>query len=96
MLLELLREQNVTSGFIGQYDRSNFIVLTPAAESPTLTERIRKHIELSFSYFYSEEDRASGRFGETSLALQVHQFQPSAFSQQGLASLKAALGKKTT
>lgn len=94
MLLELLREQNIASGFIGQYDRSNFVVLTPAADSAILTERIRKHIEQSFSYFYSEEDRASGRFGETSLALQVHQHQPAAFSQQGLASLKAQLGKQ--
>ena len=44
MLLELLREQNIASGFVGQYDRSNFIVLTPAPESATRCPRIRHRL----------------------------------------------------
>lgn len=93
MLLELMREQNIANGFVGQYDRSNFIVLTPASESGALNVRIRKHIEQSFTYFYSEEDRASGRFDQKSLSLEVHQIQPSTFKQQGLVPFKTELGK---
>lgn len=93
MLLELMREQNIANGFVGQYDRANFIVLTPASESGALNVRIRKHIEQSFSYFYSEEDRASGRFDQKSLSLEVHQIQPSTFKQQGLVPFKTELGK---
>ena len=93
MLLELIREQNIANGFVGQYDRANFIVLTPASESSALNVRIRKHIEQSFTYFYSEEDRASGRFDQKSLSLEVHQIQPSTFKQQGLVPFKTELGK---
>ncbi len=93
MLLELLREQDIFSGFVGQYNRSTFVLLIPAAESAALTNRIRKHIEQSFSYFYSEEDRASGRIGESGLSLKIHQLQPSAYAQTGLNSLKAELEK---
>lgn len=93
MLLELMRGQNIANGFVGQYDRSNFIVLIPSTDSLILTDRIRKHIEQSFSYFYSEEDRANGRFGEKGLALEVQSIQPAAFKQQGLSPFKAELGK---
>lgn len=93
MLLELVREQGLPDAFVGQFDRANFIVLSPATESSALTENIRKHIEQSFSYFYSEEDRAKGRFDEKGLMLQIYNIQASAFARQGLAPLKTELGK---
>ncbi|TLN14021.1 response regulator [bacterium] len=93
MLLETLRLHNVNDGFVGQFDRANFIILAPASDGAALTEKIRKHIEQSFSYFYSEEDRAKGRFDEKGLTLNIHQLQAAAFAQQGLLPLKAELGK---
>lgn len=93
MLLELLRTQNVADAFVGQFDRANFILIVPTGESAALTESIGRHIEQSFSYFYSEEDRARGRFDEKGLALKIHQLQTNAFAQQDLTSLKAELGR---
>ncbi|GAP15582.1 response regulator containing a CheY-like receiver domain and a GGDEF domain [Longilinea arvoryzae] len=93
MLQELARVDGQPDNFVGQYDRSNFILLTSLAESAVLTEKIRKHIEQSFAYFYSEEDRTKGRFEEKGLMLKVHQLQASAFGKQGLTSLKAELGR---
>lgn len=91
MLLDLVRAQSGNDTFVGQYDRSNFIILAPSAESAPLTDNIRKHVEQSFTYFYSEEDRARGRFDEKGLTLKIHQLQAAAFAQPGLSALKAEL-----
>ncbi len=93
MLSELARTQDRSDAFVGQFDRSNFVVLSPLAESAALTENIRKHIEQSFAYFYSEEDRTKGRFEEKGLMLKIYQLQASAFAKQGLTSLKKELGR---
>jgi DNA-binding response OmpR family regulator len=93
MLLDLVRSQCGNDTFVGQFDRSNFIILVPTAESTVLTESIRKHVEQSFTYFYSEEDRSKGRFDEKGLTLKIHQLQAVTFAQQGLTPLKAELGR---
>lgn len=93
MLVDLAHEHNLAESFVGQFELANFLILAPAAESASLTESIRKQVEKSFFYFYSEEDREKGRFDEKGLMLMIYEIKADDYAQKGLAPLKAELNK---
>ena len=56
-----------------------------------LRDRIRKRLEQSFDYFYSDQDREQGTFRNNHLGVQINDLALSALQQHDLPHLKAEL-----
>jgi hypothetical protein len=59
--------------------------------SVALRDRIRKRLEQSFDYFYSDQDRELGTFRDKQLAVQINDLALPASDQARLSILKAEL-----
>lgn len=59
ILQDTLREYNV-DGFLGQYAMADFLIFCNPGAAAQIKPAIKKRLEQSFDYFYTEEDRAAG------------------------------------
>ncbi len=78
--------------FVGHLTSSDFLIITRQAQAPMLRDRIRKRLEQSFDYFYSDQDREQGTFRDNHLGVQISDLVLSALQQHDLSHLKAELG----
>lgn len=87
MIRDALRDLGGLDDFCGQFGPSDFVLATRRATSPALADRIRRRLEQSFDYFYSEKDRETSR----PLAVQVYEILPAAGQFRDLPTLKGEL-----
>ena len=85
------RSQSAQEDFIGHLSPTDFIIITHAANTASLGERIGKRIEQSFTYFYSDQDREDGTFQDKPLGLQVGELPLQSLPQRDLFTLHAEL-----
>lgn len=83
--------QDAPEDFIGHLSPTDFLIITRTANTTSLSERIARRIEQSFTYFYSDQDRESGTFQDKPLRLQVGELSLRSLAQRDLFSLHAEL-----
>jgi GGDEF domain-containing protein len=91
MIRDALRDLGGTDSFLGHLTNTDFVVITRQAHAAALKERIRKRLEQSFTYFYSDQHREEGNFAETPLAVQVNEVAHKPSEEVDLLKLKAEL-----
>lgn len=77
--------------FHGHLTATDFLVITNQSSAGVLGERIRKRLEQSFDYFYSDQDREQGTFRDKQLAIRVHDVCVAAVRPREISQLKAEL-----
>jgi DNA-binding response OmpR family regulator len=91
MIRDAVRDLGSSSDFLGHLSASDFVILTSASQIPPLRERIRKRLEQSFDYFYSDQDREMGTFRDNRLQVQIKEVFLSMVQRSDLQSLKSEL-----
>lgn len=84
-------DQDAGENFIGHLGLTDFIIITRQANVASLSERIRKRLEQSFGYFYSDQDREQGTFQDKQLSLQIGALPVQSLQQRDLLHLRAEL-----
>jgi DNA-binding response OmpR family regulator len=72
MVRDTVRDQGASDDFVGHLTASDFIVITRNGHLPLLRDRVRKRLEQSFDYFYSDQDREMGTFRNKQLGVQIN------------------------
>ena len=91
MVRDAVREQGSGEDFLGHLSGCDFLIITRQPHVFTLRDRIRKRLEQSFDYFYSDQDRESGTFRNKQLGVTINELALSAIQQRDLPHLKAEL-----
>jgi DNA-binding response OmpR family regulator len=91
MLKDVVREASADDDFVGHLSAADFLVLPSAGDVASLKERIKKRLEQSFSYFYSNQDREQGTFRNKALSVDINEFLTTSAQRLDLANLKAEL-----
>jgi DNA-binding response OmpR family regulator len=86
ILRDCLRESGAREDFIGHLTPNDFILICQPPAASALNELIRKRLEQSLDYFYSDQHREAGTFNTRPLAVQVGEIR---LSTAGLTSLDA-------
>ena len=71
ILQSALREHARADDFLGHLTGEQFIIFTQRGYVPALQENLRKQLSQSFEFFYSEDDRETGRFRDQGLNAQI-------------------------
>lgn len=91
MVRDTVRDQGSAEDFIGHLTTSDFLLVTHMGNAANLRERIRKRLEQSFDYFYSNQDREQGTFKNKKLGVQIHELPLAQLERRDLMGLKAEL-----
>jgi DNA-binding response OmpR family regulator len=91
MVRDALRDLGGPEDFLGHLTSSDFVLVTRQNCVTALRDRIRKRLEQSFDYFYSDQDREMGTFRDRQLAVQINELAQAALDRRDLASLKDEL-----
>ena len=91
MVRDAVRDLGTSDDVIGHLSASDFLVVTRQSCISALRERIRKRLEQSFDYFYSDQDREQGTFRDKQLAVQINELILASLQQRELSALKAEL-----
>ena len=91
ILMDIIQEQGAGARFLGHLQPADFILIANSAQAPALKERIRKKLEPSFEFFYSDQHRASGLFHQHRLGVSFCDVAPPPGGFADLAALKDAL-----
>lgn len=91
MVRDTVRDQGTAEDFIGHLTASDFMLVTHQGSAANLRDRIRKRLEQSFDYFYSDQDREQGTFKDKQLGVQIHELPLAALDRRDLMGLKAEL-----
>ena len=93
MVRDIIRDTCGTESFLGHLTSSDFLIITGQTTASVLHERIKHRLEMSFSYFYSNQDREQGTFLDKSLGVQIAEIAITTVKQNDLHGLKAELEK---
>ncbi len=93
MVRDTIRDTCETENFLGHLTSSDFLIITSQATAAALHERIKRRLEMSFSYFYSNQDREQGTFQDKSLGVQITEIAITTVKRHDLHGLKAELEK---
>lgn len=91
MVRDTVRENGTPEDFVGHLTASDFLIITRSQSVATLRDRIRKRLEQSFDYFYSDQDRELGTFRNKQLGISINEVSATALQQRDLPHLKAEL-----
>jgi DNA-binding response OmpR family regulator len=91
MLRDAVRDTGNPQDFTGHLSATDFVILTSANGAPALKVRIRRRLEQSFEYFYSDQHREAGTFAGHALGVQVGEIRLATAGLPDLAALKAEL-----
>jgi PleD family two-component response regulator len=91
MVRDAVRDLGASSDFLGHLTGSDFLILTSAQHVAPLRDRIRKRLEQSFDYFYSDQDREMGTFRDNRLQVQIKEVFLNMIQQSDLQHLKSEL-----
>lgn len=93
MVRDTVRDQGNAEDFLGHLSASDFLIITRQSCAAGMNDRIRKRLEQSFDYFYSDKDREQGTFRNKQLSVQINQLAPAATGKRTLAAVKTELEK---
>jgi len=71
LLRDVVRDYGSSGDFLGQLSPTDFLIITLPENAPSLKERVRKQLERSFDFFYSDRHRESDSFEGQKLAVQI-------------------------
>jgi DNA-binding response OmpR family regulator len=91
MIRDIVRDLGNPDDFVGHMAVADFLVLTRQPQLPAMRDRLRKRLEQSFDYFYSDQDREQGTFRDQLLSVQTNEIVISTLNQQDLSYLKTEL-----
>jgi DNA-binding response OmpR family regulator len=91
MIRDIVRDLGSPDDFIGHMTVADFLVLTRQPQLSAMRDRLRKRLEQSFDYFYSDQDRELGTFRDQLLGVQINEIVISTLNQQDLSYLKTEL-----
>jgi DNA-binding response OmpR family regulator len=99
MVHDSVRDLCLADAFLGHLTASDFLVITHPSQAQAdahtqrLRECIRKRLEQSFDYFYSDQDREQGTFRDRQLGVQFNDLHINALQPRDIAHLKAELAQ---
>jgi len=91
MIRDAVRDIGSASDFLGHLSANDFLILTSSHNANAIRERIRKRLEQSFDYFYSDQDRDLGTFRDNRLQVLIKEVLLSKIQQSELHHLKSEL-----
>lgn len=91
MVRDAVRDLGAADDFMGHLTASDFLVITRQIFVASLRDRIRKRLEQSFDFFYSDRDREQGTFRDKQLAVHINDLALSSLQRRELSALKAEL-----
>lgn len=91
MIQDAVSEIGDHEDFLGHITASDFVIVTRRSLVHPLRDRIRRRLEQSFDYFYSDQDRELGTFRNKQLGVQINELSYNLFPQHDLSHLKAEL-----
>jgi DNA-binding response OmpR family regulator len=91
MVRDAVRDLGTIEDFVGHLTPADFLIVTRQPQVPALHDRIRKRLEQSFDYFYSDQDREQGTFRNKQLGVQVYELPLSKLQERKLSFVKAEL-----
>ncbi len=91
MVRDAVRDIGTSDDFIGHLTASDFLIITPKSYVSPLRERIRKRLEQSFDYFYSDQDRELGTFRNRQLGVVINDIYLPTLQPPDLSNLKTTL-----
>lgn len=91
MMRDTIRDFGMNEDFIGHLSPADFLIITRQPQVGSLSDRVRKRLEQSFDYFYSDQDRELGTFHDKKLSVQINDIGLSSYHQHDLTHLKAEL-----
>ena len=91
MVCDTVRGQDGGDDFIGHLNQTDFLIITRQPAVSGLSGRIRKRLEQSFDYFYSDQDREQGLFQDKPLGLQIGVVSLQSLPERDLFHLRAEL-----
>lgn len=91
MTRDVVHDQCGSECFVGHLTPSTFIIITRPGAAAGVHETVRRRLEQSFDYFYSDQDREQGRFRSRPLLVDIKDLAPSSLKVRDLAHLKAEL-----
>lgn len=93
MMRDMVRDLCGPDDFLGHLTPADFVIITQLAGVAALRDRIRKRLEQSFDYFYSDQDREQGTFRDKHLSVQINELAIHPLPKRDLANLKAELSQ---
>jgi DNA-binding response OmpR family regulator len=91
MVRDAVRDLGTVEDFVGHLTPAHFLIITRHAQNLALHERIRKRLEQSFDYFYSDQDREQGTFRNKQLSVQINELELSALTERDIPHMKTEL-----
>ncbi len=91
ILRDAVRENGTPDDFIGHLTMTDILVITMPHKAASLKERIRRQLEQSFDYFYSNQDREAGTFASQGLALHLGELRMPGAGLKSLSAVKSEL-----
>jgi DNA-binding response OmpR family regulator len=91
MVRDTVRELGSPEDFVGHLSTVDFLILTRKLQAAGLRDRLRKRLEQSFDFFYSDLDREQGTFQGQLLGVEINEIMVSTQSQRNLSHFKAEL-----
>lgn len=91
MVRDAVRDLCGADDFLGHLTASDFLIITHPSHVQALRERVRKRVEPSFDYFYSDQDREQGTFRDKQLSVLINELSISLMQPRDLAHLKTEL-----
>ncbi len=91
MVRDAVRDLGTIEDFVGHLTAADFLIITRQAQVPAMHDRIRKRLEQSFDYFYSDQDREQGTFRNKQLSVQIYELPLATLQERNLSCVKAEL-----
>lgn len=91
MVRDAVRDLGTVEDFVGHLTPADFLIVTRQAQVAALRERIRKRLEQSFDYFYSDQDREQGTFHNKQLGVKINELALSTLHEHDVPHMKAEL-----
>jgi len=93
MIRDVVNEVTTGEDFVGHLTANDFLIITSGSFVHTLKDHIRKRLEQSFDYFYSDQDREQGTFRNKYLSVDINDRTVKSFSKRDVAVIKTELEK---
>jgi GGDEF domain-containing protein len=93
MIQNAVREVGNPNDFIGQIERTAYLLVTSGKNIDIITKRIEERLDQSLDYFYPLEDRQGGNFTGQKLFVKLRKYSPSQGPFNNIEHLKATILK---
>lgn len=91
MVRDAVREVTSQDDFVGHLTATDFLLITQSSFVTPLRECIRKRLDQSFDYFYSDQDREQGTFKNKQLGVQINDRLLQSFKKREIPNIKTEL-----